>query len=79
MDYKKVQKFHRKHNAHHLEYIGKHNWIDMIIDWECSRFTKESCPRTAIQEIKYKFENGDITLNEYKKLLTVANNIGLKN
>ena len=41
-DYAKVQKIHRLTNRHHLEYTGK-NGIDceaLIIDWECSRFTK---------------------------------------
>jgi len=48
-DYKKVQKWHREHNRHHLEYQGvKKIDIDaMIIDNECSRFTKAACPYTA--------------------------------
>ena len=51
--YPKVQKWHREHNSHHLESLYTRTKIDflaMIIDWECSRFTKESSPRTAREE-----------------------------
>lgn len=53
-DYKKVQKWHREHNSHHLEYFIKHkkaDWEAMVIDWECSRFTKEACPLDAKGEL----------------------------
>lgn len=48
-DYKKVQKFHREHNRHHFEYKGKreYDYMAMVIDWECSHLTKESCPARA--------------------------------
>lgn len=41
--YTTVQRIHRKYHDHHLEYWRgpKHIDIDaMLIDWECSRFTK---------------------------------------
>lgn len=47
LPYKKVQKLHRKYTRHHLEYWRGVDKIDidaMLIDWECSRFTKISCP-----------------------------------
>ena len=38
-DYKRVQRWHREHNSHHLEYFfthkGKADWQAMVIDWEC--------------------------------------------
>lgn len=49
-DYKKVQHIHRTKNRHHLEYEGGVFNMDIegtIIDWECSRFTKEKSPLTA--------------------------------
>lgn len=46
-DYKKVQRLHRKMSSHHLEYSGKKDYEAMIIDWECSRFTKEDSPENA--------------------------------
>lgn len=51
-DYTIVQIWHRQHNRHHLEYTGKKNYDfeAMIIDWECSRFTKSASPQTAQQE-----------------------------
>lgn len=48
-DYSKVQAWHRSHRKHHLGYPGKKNYIEMVIDWECSRFTKLSSPETAYQ------------------------------
>ena len=54
-DYKKVQKFHRNHSNHHLEYyIRKPNKFDFYafcIDMECGRYTKESSPLTAREYI----------------------------
>ena len=52
LPYEKVQKFHRHHARHHLEWAVDHNWqnVDwygMIIDWECSRFTKYKSPYPA--------------------------------
>ena len=52
-DYSRVQKWHRTHNSHHLEYKNKCeiDYEAMAIDWECSRFTKDLSPRTAYEEL----------------------------
>ena len=55
--YKTVQKWHRNHNSHHLEYGLKHGWdkVDweaLIIDWECSRFTKTEAQLDAYETMK---------------------------
>lgn len=52
-DYKRVQKWHRYHNKHHLQYkdFYKIDWEALVIDWECSRFTKLQSPRTAREEM----------------------------
>lgn len=55
LPYKAIQKWHRTHNRHHLQYGEKNgyenvDWEALIIDWECSRFTKENCPRNAHDE-----------------------------
>lgn len=58
-DYSRVQKWHRNHNKHHLEYFikyGKADWEAMCIDWECSRFTKEACQLNARDELHRKIE-----------------------
>jgi hypothetical protein len=59
MSYESLQKFHRKHNRHHLEYKNpnKIDWEAMVIDWECSRFTKINCPRNAKDEMIFKLNN----------------------
>lgn len=51
-DYHKVQLWHRTHNNHHLEYywVGKVDWEAMVIDWECSRYTKLASPETAREQ-----------------------------
>lgn len=66
-DYRKVQKWHRLHNPHHIEYYIKHkkaDWEAMVIDWECSRFTKASEQLNARQECERKIlgfpEYGDV-------------------
>ena len=59
-DYAKVQKFHRSKNRHHLEYEGDKE-IDceaLVIDWECSAFTKLNCQRKARAEVYKKIEDG---------------------
>lgn len=56
-DYSKVQKWHRKHNRHHLTYAGKKDYEAMVIDWECSRLTKKNSPLTAWEEYE-KIKDG---------------------
>ena len=72
LPYEKVQKFHRTHSRHHLEWLDnqlknkknsrskvfeKFDWKGMLIDWECSRFTKLASPRTAAEEAKLIFND----------------------
>lgn len=51
-DYRRVQKWHRTHNNHHVEYDGLWDTYAMIIDWECSRFTKKDAPMDAWQTLQ---------------------------
>ena len=56
-NYKKVQKFHRIRNKHHMEYGVKHgfdkvDWIGLIVDYECSRYTKITQPLDTRQTIE---------------------------
>lgn len=54
--YEKVQKLHRTNNKHHIGYKGGIDNCDfeaMVIDWECSRFTKEAAPMTARETFDY--------------------------
>lgn len=63
-DYKKVQSWHRKHNNHHLQYRGKKDYIAMILDWECSKFTKTSSPYSAYEWYLKKYNE----VSEYDNL-----------
>lgn len=54
LPYNKVQTFHRHHNKHHMEYrpFSKTDWEAMVIDWECSRYTKTACRLNARGEME---------------------------
>lgn len=52
---KQVSNIHRKHSRHHeLSAKTKADYIQMVIDWECARYTKPDKPLTA-RETLYKF------------------------
>lgn len=67
LPYEKVQKFHRHHARHHLEWAIDHNWegVDwygMVIDWECSRYTKLKSQMNARQKMEDEIkEHGNET------------------
>ena len=77
-DYAKVQKWHRLHNAHHLEFQDKKDWEAMVIDWECGRYTKLAAPRTAIEEATYMLEKHEMCYNDYCNFIRTAMKMGLK-
>ena len=57
--YERIQYLHRHHSNHHIEYLldkndpKKFDWDALIIDWECSQYTKENCPWNARDEMDY--------------------------
>lgn len=79
MSYKKVQKLHRKHSRHHIEYKGKHHdWLGMVIDWECGRFTKSAATLNARDEMElYKDKNPDVYLELKKNFEPILVQLGL--
>lgn len=61
--YKKVQKFHRTHNKHHLTYGIKHgwdnvDWVALVVDWECSRLSKLGAMKDARQTLELEMSRG---------------------
>lgn len=56
LPFEKVKKFHRSTARHHENSVKKtkNDYIDMIIDWECARFTKPDKPLNAYDTL-YKF------------------------
>ena len=50
-DYPRVKKFHRTHARHHWQYTGNkgYDYLAMVIDWECSRFSKASAQMNAYE------------------------------
>lgn len=55
LPYKKLQKIHRKYNRHHPEYrnLNRIDWEALVIDWECSRFTKKEAPLDAKETLEH--------------------------
>lgn len=54
-DKKWAQNKHRKHNRHHVENTKnktRRDYIEMIIDWECARFTKPDKPLNAYETMQ---------------------------
>ena len=60
-NYKRVQKWHRTHNRHHLEYGLEHGWdaIDweaLMIDWECCGLSKQEAQLDARETLEYEIQ-----------------------
>ena len=78
LSYPTVQKWHRTHNSHHLEFKGKKDYEAMVIDWESSRYSKQDEPRTALQEAEHKLNNGSMNYGDYCAFVATALRMGLK-
>jgi hypothetical protein len=88
-DYKKVQKWHKYNNNHHIFYgrkngYNKIDWLAAIIDWEASRYTKYAALRTAREEVDHLVndgENGKYTIHERELVefhcYTILDTLGL--
>lgn len=79
-DYKKVQKWHRTHNSHHTEYNGLWDTYAMVIDWECSRFTKAEAQLNAYDTlVKMMRKESDEKIREklYENIAPVLYDLGL--
>lgn len=51
-DYKKVHNFHRNHAHHHtVKAKTRNDYIQMVIDWECARYTKPDKPLNTRQTL----------------------------
>lgn len=80
--YEKVQRFHRTHSRHHLEWLERGtadtlDLIGMVIDWECSLLTKESADHGARVEINYLYLTSKISEDLRDELLEVCSVLGL--
>ena len=50
-----ASKIHRKYSHHHVLKASSYNdFVEMVIDWECARYTKKDKPLTAYETL-YKF------------------------
>ena len=81
LPYSTVQKIHKQNSKHHLEWFDKHgytlkniyrfDWDSLIIDWECSRFTKEASQINAYRKWE-KIVDGLNPSNRNESLLREA-------
>lgn len=57
-DYKKVHNWHRNHAKHHVKCAKTHgDYVQMVIDWECARFTKPDKPLNARETLDKYYPN----------------------
>ena len=71
LPYEKVQKIHRRFSKHHFSFLDKKKNLDyeaMVIDWECSRFTKSEAQLNAFDTYKVMLNKTD---EKYKHLLEI--------
>lgn len=56
-DYSRVRQYHRTHARHHWAYSGNkgYDYLGMVIDWECSRFSKADAQMTAYETYLREF------------------------
>ena len=84
LPYSKVREIHRLNNKHHSAYKGglsKVDWLALIIDNECSRFTKSEAQMTAREYIEYVINEKDVDVevkNAYRNYaLPILEKLGL--
>ncbi|MCQ2738224.1 MAG: hypothetical protein MJ224_06410 [archaeon] len=68
VDYNKMHNYHITHSNHHIEHYrltDKCNWLDLVIDWECSQYTKVHGKRTAREFLEFMTSNHEISSTEY--------------
>lgn len=71
-DYDTVHNWHRKHSRHHTIKAKTHaDFVQMVIDWECARYTKPDKPLNARETLKKFYPECT------KKVLPVIEELGL--
>lgn len=68
--YEAIRKIHRKHARHHLSYHNpkKIDWLGVVIDWECSGYTKLDAPLNARQTYENMLHDENVS-KEIKSLI----------
>jgi len=80
LPYNKVHKRHISKAEHHIEHYrqhGKCNWTDLVIDWECSQYTKEKGKLTARDFLNKLLASNDLTKKEGDLISTELEKYGL--
>lgn len=72
---KKIHEIHRKYTKHHVNNRPKtkNNLIQMIIDWECARYTKPDKPLNAYETMKKFYPETEVYIYPILKELGICN------
>ena len=72
LSYKTVHSIHRNYSRHHTNKAHTHSdFIQMVIDWECARFTKPDKPLNARETLDKFYPELKV------KVLPIINELGL--
>lgn len=62
---KKTHQFHRTHSKHHYNnVVSEKDKIQLIIDWECARYTKPDKPLTAREYLNKRYKDDTKGISE---------------
>lgn len=75
----KVKEFHKAHSRHHLSYRGrgKIDYVALVIDWECSHFTKSFRPAKAREVAMSRLRENRMAQSEYDTIVGIIDRLGL--
>lgn len=71
--YDHVKSFHKTHSCHHLDY-GKINgwnkvdWVALVMDWECSRYTKVDAVLNARDTLEMQLKKDKWSCEDKKEI-----------
>lgn len=51
----------------------KMDWLGGIIDWECSRLTKNACKLNAREEVDYMISDKNKSFSDEEKVIIIKN------
>lgn len=75
---KEISRIHKQWSHHHLLAKTDEDFYHQIIDYECSRLTKEDKPLGAREFIGKKFINNLISESDYDRYVKIMDEIGIE-
>ena len=73
-----VHKIHTKHSRHHRLAHTRKDYIQMVIDWECSRLSKKDAQMNARETMEYECKKYPNMSSEIRRnILPILHRLGL--